>query len=937
MKNLLNPKWIIAINIIPSIILIALLYGQLNVIESLLDKNALTMWKDFSICLIVATILQIIYTVFCIIKDLNISGYYAVFTLIIYSVIIYFFGQNSEYLIPFSVPRWMINIDPFYYSGTFLMSSLIHSLFILVVLSSRKSNTTSAGLSFLYGICIPLLGYIFIQVVLPLWQNTESNFSTHVLIVLFLSASILFLFFICRGFYILTTKTSSTLLKFKIYLKIVICIVFPILGLLINNSVFKIKYGVGNEPFGNFSNAWFYIVTVFNGILICLYKIKNENFRLFRFYALLACYPNTLYFFFVFAPFLPLAIVAVIAMGIGFLMLTPLALFTLQTNDLHKEYHNLKQSNSAFKLKTIGTVAFLVLPIFITVSYWKDKLVLNNALEYIYSPDYSKDYRIDVKSLFKTLEVIKQNKTKRRISDNQNTPFLTPYYNWLVLDNMVLSDQKITKLEEVFGGYKNELEPQSRSFSNRAKISKIKATSKFDSHEKVWRSIIDLELTNPSDEDLDSYETVFNLPNGCWVSNYYLNIGNRKEYGILAEKKSALWVFSQIRNENRDPGILYYLSGNDVAFKIFPFGSKEIRKSGIELIHKEPITFKIDDKSIDLGNKLQIAAGKIESINGTTYIPAREKAKLKLVKRIPQYHFLIDVSQGQERHKENYYNRITQFIKTKGIKSDQIKIDFVNALLNEIPYHSKWKNELVEQDFNGGFYVEGAIKKILAQHYNTNNNTFPVMIIVSDDSKIGILTQNFADFKLAFPESNFFYELDRENNLWSHSLENNPKNRIEKVSKITNHGTRVWKNKTNYHCYLSNDDQASIAINSKLIENDFAVEKQKTWAAGLNLQGMWFNGFINKSFSNENHLNMIKQSIISGILSPTTSYLVVENEAQKMALKQKQAQILSGNKNLDPDEETQRMDEPNLYLLLLLILLVFKFKKNLTFLSLATK
>lgn len=54
-------------------------------------------------------------------------------------------------------------------------------------------------------------------------------------------------------------------------------------------------------------------------------------------------------------------------------------------------------------------------------------------------------------------------------------------------------------------------------------------------------------------------------------------------------------------------------------------------------------------------------------------------------------------------------------------------------------------------------------------------------------------------------------------------------------------------------------------------------------------------------------------------MTPVTSYLVVENEAQKVMLKTQQEQVLSGNKSLDLGEDTQRMGETSLMLLSILL------------------
>jgi len=53
-------------------------------------------------------------------------------------------------------------------------------------------------------------------------------------------------------------------------------------------------------------------------------------------------------------------------------------------------------------------------------------------------------------------------------------------------------------------------------------------------------------------------------------------------------------------------------------------------------------------------------------------------------------------------------------------------------------------------------------------------------------------------------------------------------------------------------------------------------------------------------------------------MTPSTSYLVVENEAQKAVLRNKQKLVLAGNKNLDLNDDTQQMSEPSWWIVVLL-------------------
>ncbi len=70
--------------------------------------------------------------------------------------------------------------------------------------------------------------------------------------------------------------------------------------------------------------------------------------------------------------------------------------------------------------------------------------------------------------------------------------------------------------------------------------------------------------------------------------------------------------------------------------------------------------------------------------------------------------------------------------------------------------------------------------------------------------------------------------------------------------------------------------------------------------------------------SQEAWLSLVKNSFVTKVMTPVTSYLVVENGAQKAVLRKKLKQILASHKALDLGEE-QRMSEPGLLLLAALL------------------
>ena len=931
MRNLLNPKWLFIINTLPLVLLYFLFFGQFNIIKTLLDDNSIQLWKSFGFSLGIIGLLNFAYTVYLTLKQKDVSVWFGLLALLCYIPFIYLYGYHLDKIIPFSVPQWMVSGNIFLYVGTFLMPTLAYSLFILVSHFTPEKKEHKAWSNFLIAIGIPIAGYLFSQIILPLWQHVQGEFHTHTLVVLVIAVTLVFLFFLIRGVFVLATKKAEAWQKYQLAWKIPIAIALPLIGLSVNNGHLFNNFGPSETGiFGDFNDVWFYILAFLNGILICLPNLENKIYRLLLFIGRSVTFAYTFYFFLVFLPFLPLSVIAIIAIGTGFLMLAPLLLFVIHINELSKDFTFLKTLFPKKLIIGISLIGFLVIPAFITVTYQKDKSVLNETLTYLYSPDYSTQYEIDKSSLQKTLNVIKSHKENRGGIFGNGIPYLSSYFNWLVMDNLTLSDTKINTIEKIYFG-ETSFELRSENIQNdNVQISNITTTSTYDKTQNAWKSWVDLEITNKSGNNwFSEYATTINLPEGCWISDYYLYVGDIKESGILAEKKSAMWIFSQIRNENRDPGILYYLTGNKVAFRVFPFAKDEVRKTGIEFLHKEPIKLNIDNNIVELGNKEETINENIETEN-IAYVSAQQKQKLNSVKRKPYFHFLVDASKDQNSNSTDYIKRIEQIIEANQLLSENAKISFVNSYVNTATLDNGWKEKYKNQSFEGGFYLDRAIRTTLFSAYQDKSKTYPVIIVVTDSIQNAVLDKDFADLKFTFPENNLFFNLEKNGNLREHSLMENPMKELSEILRECMFCETVleYKLSDNSVAYLPNNNEPSIILKKDIFEVSKSQIIEKNWQSALAMQGQWTSQILHPETSDKEWLNMVKYSFISKVMSPVTSYLVLENEAQKAMLKKKQEQTLSGNKSLDLGEDTQRMSEPSLILLTILFGLAIWYREK---------
>ena len=364
-KNLRHPKWLFIINTLPLLVLFALLFSTNDINEYY--------WKPLELVLGVLALLNLAYVVYLTLKKQNVAVWYALILFIVIPLIcLYGWGPRYYTVVPMPsfIPKLMIsrNLSGSIYISTFLMPTFAYALFILIAHFTpqpkeynEKGNFVNAIIAFF------IAGVLAVIPSFLLWKSDSTLSVTNVFEFLSFVVGLAYVFFVVRGFFILATKKVEVWHKHKLAFKMLITVVLPLMGLLVNGQTFR-TFGDSSGLFGDFKTHWFYIIAIVNGFLLCLPNPENRNYRILLFIGRSITFSYTSYFFLMFISVFPLSIIAIMAFGMGFLMLTPLMLFAIHANELSEDFEYLKKLFSKKLVIGISVLCFLVIPALVIAS-----------------------------------------------------------------------------------------------------------------------------------------------------------------------------------------------------------------------------------------------------------------------------------------------------------------------------------------------------------------------------------------------------------------------------------------------------------------------------------------------------------------------------------------------------------------------------------------
>lgn len=925
----MHPAGILIAHTLPMVVLAGLYGSMLQVVHPLLDAESIAAWERLALMAGTATLGATGYAAVQWLRRAPTHPLYGVLVFIAYVPLLFHIGSSMSVLFPVDIPRWMMPENAELYAFRLMSLPLGHSLFALVAASLPVGHHGRPLRDLLAAAAIPLLVYLFVQVVEPFRRS--SAFEEHAWVVVLVCLTIAFLFLVVRGIMALArrSRSSETL---RLVATVVVALVLPLLGLMVNNGDFGSLGRQVHHVFGDLSHPAFYLIALLNAAVLIWPSSARPGIRLLQFVLRSAGFTYVLYFLVLFLPWLPLSIVAIVAFGLGYLMLAPILLFALQATALIADARFLAAHRSWPAIAAYAIASMAVIPAAIGMRYLHHRMVLRDALHHVFASDPSLFTQpLDEDAVAEVLAQVEANRSRWDWTD-RNTPFLTPLYNRIVLDNLTLSEQKADLLERILLDAPDADEALETRATQRVMPSSANtatswcgAASVYDQEAEAWRSRVHLRVSNAGG-GREEFVQRFALPDGAWINGHYLVIAGDTVPGILAEEKAASWVYANIVSYRQDPSLMRRGALHTIELRVFPVEPHEPRSTGFDVLHKEAFDLVLGSDTLRLGDDTHaLPPQPVQGAAGTALIPRSLKAALPRIERAPHYHFVVEGSEAQRARRGAVIARLSAYVARERIDPARITLHIADAYGKSLSYGPEALDAYTHHAGHGGFFSDRMIRKVLSEAMLNPAPTYPLVVIVPSDATqadggAGILLEDLSEIAALLPEGDRFLVLQPDGSVNVRRFDA-PGADLQH-SAIEPHPVRAWPDARQPRYYLRDDGEGEIIVDMPHL-TDGEDAAQPDWEQAMALEGRYRAYALRYDGARIPWLSIVRGSFTQQVLMPVTAWMCVENEAQRNALLRKQEETLASDANLDTmDQELTSMSEPSWWWLTPVLLLV---------------
>lgn len=824
---------------------------------------------------------------------------------------------HAAALIPASVAFWMVNAGQVVFAHFALVAPLLFYTLIRLAGWGAGRVSTAADIAASAGalVGIPVFWMIVTQVFARLhWYRFENGLF---LGLFFGSTPVMMLAFLRLLLWAYAAFGQ------RLALLIVSSLLLPLGGLALNISI----------PFPCDLQDWrVYALTVLNAAALCLPFSVARRGGVLSWMARAAMYPFSLYFFLLFLPFLPFAIPAMIAAGGGFLILAPAALFVMHSRRLWEEGCALADRWGGRRTLAAFAGLSLLIPAIYTAGALIQRHALNAAMTAVFAPDYA-----EARSALNRPAAKIALRNLRRTKEGFYLPFISEHYSRLVFNGMTLPDHKIEAMERLlFDG-----EPKKKkatgfwrddffSFFTGANVSRggrtdrIPPSSEVDAAPAVnvtrdgalVRAAVTVVMTNRAKAQAECVREL-TVPQGAVVSGFWLSVSGQRVPGRIFDRKTAAWMYHMIRDQQRrDPGLLQYKDSNRLELRVFPFAPGEVRECGFEIIWPAGWMPRISlggtalplQESPPAEPAVVLAATPRSS---SVLIPPGCARGLPATRRKPYFHFLVDVSSSAVESYPLYADRIAGMLRrSRGV--EQARVDLVNhetVSLGAQLIAAGNVPDLVAgarpRRFEGGFWPERAVRHALAEWKDSAGfaERVPVFVLVTGRDGSRIPPEVIGPFAAWAPDSTNVYGLQDGIQWEGCDVVMLACGDRRQALPSDEGGWAVFDAPGGVRALTPGGSPAQWVNAIELAEESVYARAADGWALARRMACVPRE----EETLRRPVLNISRDS---GILLPSTAYIVVENSAQWRFLEQKEKQAMGAKAALEFDEFKEKKSVP---------------------------
>ena len=702
---------------------------------------------------------------------------------------------------------------------------------------------------------------------------------------------------LCRLLHLIGTRLGNRNADAKrIVGALIFGLLLPWLGLALNQRI----------PFpADFANP---LPWILSGVttLAMLLPTKPTRAGLALWFLKLSMAPFVLYFFLLFVPFLPLAIVAILAMGMGFLILAPTLLFRYYTADVYNSWKVLRGAYSKGRLLVLAVLGFLVIPTGFVVDVEIERAGLKALVKWHTEEDFDAPPAPLPVSQRQAERIVKN---ANDFAEGAEIPFLSAWRTFRVYDGLYMADalrqelnqrilhKKLTKEQldwnrsrnffaaGLFGanegrrGNRNQLRSMGRPPTTRlfSATCDSKGEGLYLLKVHAQQDLTD-KMSPPRDQE---FIAPFRLPAGVWIEGMRLKMDDGTwKTARASERKAAEFVYRHITEQRRDPSIITLDTPTSGTLKIFPVGEQG---RDVEITLRTAAACGPLDGPIWIGEKAVGVTFQVWSGLCSGLVTAKDAAVTLLSSHCMNSHTneLVKVVQDREVKRfslddPTFKSDLRRFVRT------QANALTTNALVRVPTF--EFKRFVPERHV----YKDGKHTRVPA-----SNEVFSV------------LTAQHV------PES-FLATLRRE---------------FPGVAAFGDRPVDGWY-------FWTTEAGGKVAVPYRKGEGALVFAKVKgaredssAWSDGAKLWARENEAFRKPALDVRKEL--LDGTRRTGVLTTQSAYLAVETSAQEKALKQKEMEALMGNKSFD-FEEPSSGDAPGLLLLLggfLVVLVVARIRR----------